>query len=160
MNRFPVRAAIPAAILAAVGGLAASPLSAAMPAPDLAPTGRVIAATDLYRGTQAQARAEARRQMGRYGWSPTGSQWTCLYQLWRHESDWRWNSNDGDGYGTWGIPQAHPGYKMRTAGPDWKVDVTTQIRWGLRYIRSAYGSPCRAWSRWQDRAASGPYGWY
>ena len=111
---------------------------------------------DLHRGTRAQAKAEARYQARRYGWS-TGAQWSCLDSLWRHESDWRWNSNNGDGYNTWGIPQAHPGYKM---GRGWKTNTTVQIKWGLRYIRSQYGDPCNAWSRWQYRAASGSYGWY
>lgn len=114
---------------------------------------------DLYRGTPVQAKREAHYQATRYGWE-TGDQWGCLVALWAHESAWRWNSNNGDGYSTWGIPQAHPGYKMHSAGPDWKTNVTTQIRWGLRYIKTTYRTPCRAWSRWQDRAASGAYGWY
>jgi len=119
---------------------------------------------DLYRGTQAQAKAEALYQIGAYGWRPSvargGAQWKCLVALWSHESGWRWNSNNGDGYGTWGIPQAHPGRKMSSAGRDWRTNTTTQIRWGLRYIRGQYGTPCNAWSRWQGRAASGSYGWY
>ena len=118
-----------------------------------------LANRDLYRGTAGQAKVEAKRLAKPYGWA-SGAQWRCLDALWGHESGWKWNSNNGDGYGTWGIPQAHPGSKMRSAGPDWRTNVTTQIRWGLRYIRSTYGTPCRAWSRWQDRAASGSYGWY
>ena len=119
---------------------------------------------DLYRGTQAQAKAEALHQVRAYGWRPTSPhgtrQWACLIALWKHESDWRWNANNGDGYSTWGIPQAHPGRKMQSAGRDWRTNTTTQIRWGLRYIRGQYGTPCNAWSRWQGRAASGSYGWY
>lgn len=119
---------------------------------------------DLYRGTQAQAKAEALYQIGAYGWRPSvargAAQWKCLIALWKHESDWKWNANNGDGQRTWGIPQAHPGYKMQSAGRDWRTNTTTQIRWGLRYIRAEYGTPCNAWSRWQGRAASGSYGWY
>jgi len=114
---------------------------------------------DLYRGTQAQAKAEARYQARHLGWQ-TGDEWSCLVSLWRHESDWRWNANNADGERTWGIPQAHPGRKMSSAGRDWRTNTTTQIRWGLRYIRSQYGSPCNAWQRWQGRAASESYGWY
>ena len=114
---------------------------------------------DLYRGTQAQAQAEARYQTRQMGWH-TGDEWSCLVALWRHESDWRWNANNGDGERTWGIPQAHPGRKMQSAGRDWRTNTSTQIRWGLRYISKTYGTPCNAWSRWQGRAASGSYGWY
>ncbi len=35
---------------------------------------------------------------------------------------------------------------MASAGADWQTDAATQIRWGLDYIRSSYGSPCGAWS--------------
>jgi len=119
---------------------------------------------DLYRGTQAQAKAEALYQVGPYGWRPSSPhgtrQWSCLIALWKHESDWRWNANNADGERTWGIPQAHPGRKMQSAGRDWRTNTTTQIRWGLRYISKTYGTPCNAWSRWQGRAASGSYGWY
>jgi len=114
---------------------------------------------DLYRGTQAQAKAEARYQARHLGWQ-TGDEWSCLVSLWRHESDWRWNANNADGERTWGIPQAHPGRKMSSAGRDWRTNTTTQIRWGLRYISKTYGTPCNAWHRWQGRAASGRYGWY
>src|SRR5580698_3493300 len=45
-----------------------------------------------------------------------------------------------------GIPQALPGSKMASAGPDWQTNPTTQIKWGLGYIKSVYGTPCGAWS--------------
>jgi hypothetical protein len=35
---------------------------------------------------------------------------------------------------------------MASAGPDWQTDATTQIKWGLGYIKSIYGNPCQAWS--------------
>jgi hypothetical protein len=43
---------------------------------------------------------------------------------------------------------------MSSAGPHWRTSARTQIRWGLRYIRSRYGSPRRAW------AHSCATGWY
>jgi len=128
----------------------------ALQSPRVSLTAVPVPHRDLYRGTRAQAKAEARYQARRYGWS-TGAQWSCLASLWQHESDWRWNANNGDGYRTWGIPQAHPGRKM---GRGWKTNTTVQIKWGLRYIGAVYGDPCRAWDRWQSRAASGKYGWY
>ena len=119
----------------------------------------VLPHRDVYRPTRVAAQQEARYQARRYGWS-SGTQWSCLVVLWNHESGWHWDSNNNDGYSTWGIPQSHPGHKMSSAGPAWRTNATTQIRWGLRYIYKSYRTPCHAWSRWQDRAASGRYGWY
>jgi hypothetical protein len=56
--------------------------------------------------------------------------------------------------GAYGIPQALPGSKMGSAGPDWQTDATTQITWGLGYIKARYGSPCGAWAHSQAT------GWY
>jgi hypothetical protein len=91
-----------------------------------------------------------------YGWG-SGAQWDCLYALWQRESGW-------DAYATYpshdtppsapsssittayGIPQALPAQRMASAGPDWQTSPATQIRWGLAYVRSTYGTPCSAWS--------------
>ena len=54
----------------------------------------------------------------------------------------------------YGIPQALPGSKMSSAGPDWANNPETQIRWGLGYIKGRYGSACAAWSYKQGA------GWY
>ena len=56
--------------------------------------------------------------------------------------------------GAYGIPQALPGSRMASAGPDWQTNAATQIRWGLQYIKSTYGSPCAAWDHEQAT------GWY
>ena len=78
-----------------------------------------------------------------YGW--TGSQFSCLNDLWTHESGWRWNA-DNPQSGAYGVPQALPASKMASAGGDWQTNPATQIRWGLGYIRGRYGTPCAAWS--------------
>ena len=80
------------------------------------------------------------------GW--TGLQFSCLNELWTHESGWRAGALNGSS-GAYGIPQAQPGSKMASAGSDWRTNPATQIRWGLSYIASSYGSPCVAWSFWQ-----------
>jgi hypothetical protein len=85
------------------------------------------------------------------GWS--SSQFACLYPLWEHESGWSVRSQNA-GSGAYGIPQALPGSRMASAGPDWQTNATTQIKWGLQYIKSTYGSPCAAWSHEQAT------GWY
>jgi hypothetical protein len=76
-----------------------------------------------------------------YGFS-TG-QWTCLKDLWDQESNW--NPEAENPSGAYGIPQALPGSKMASAGPDWQTNATTQIKWGLGYIKGTYGTLCAAW---------------
>ncbi len=85
-----------------------------------------------------------------YGFST--SQWGCLDDLWQAESGWVYNAENASG--AYGIPQALPGSKMASAGPNWQTDPTTQIKWGLGYIQSTYGTPCNAWSHEEY------YGWY
>ena len=85
------------------------------------------------------------------GWSER--QWRCLDRLWTHESNWHHLARNR-GSGAYGIPQALPGSKMSSAGPDWRTSAATQIRWGLGYIERRYGSPCAAWGH---AAAAG---WY
>lgn len=93
----------------------------------------------------------AEGMLGSYGWS--SSEFGCLQSLWNQESGWNvYASNPSSG--AYGIPQALPGSKMASAGPDWQSDAATQIRWGLGYIKGSYGSPCAAWSH--EEAT----GWY
>jgi hypothetical protein len=75
------------------------------------------------------------------GW--TGYQWTCLLLLWNAESQWTTTARNGSG--AYGIPQALPGHKMASAGPRWRTDAATQIRWGLGYIKNRWHTPCGAW---------------
>jgi hypothetical protein len=85
----------------------------------------------------------AMSMLGSYGWS--SGQFSCLDSLWNEESGWNvFASNPTSG--AYGIPQALPGSKMASAGPDWQSDAATQIRWGLGYIQSTYGTPCGAWA--------------
>ena len=37
---------------------------------------------------------------------------------------------------------------MASAGADWKDNATTQIKWGLDYIKGRYGSPSKAKQFW------------
>jgi len=43
---------------------------------------------------------------------------------------------------------------MATAGLDWQTSVSTQVKWGLGYIKDRYGTPCGGWSFWEA------HGWY
>jgi hypothetical protein len=97
------------------------------------------------------AKAIAKELLAKRGWGD--NQYDCLVTLWGHESGWRVHAANGSG--AYGIPQALPGSKMASAGPDWQDNATTQIKWGLGYISSRYNTPCGAWAQWQ---ANG--GWY
>ena len=89
--------------------------------------------------------------LGSYGWS--SRQFSCLDSLWNQESGWNVYATNPTS-GAYGIPQALPGDKMASAGPGWQTDAATQIRWGLSYIQSVYGSPCGAWAHEESD------GWY
>ena len=93
----------------------------------------------------------AEAMLASFGW-PSG-QYGCLDPLWAHESGWSVTA-DNDGTGAYGIPQALPGSRMSSAGPDWQANAQTQIKWGLEYIKDTYGSPCGAWDH--EEAT----GWY
>jgi hypothetical protein len=84
----------------------------------------------------------ARKMLRSFGW--TWRQFKYLNLLWEAESSWN-VSAENPSTGAYGIPQAVPGAKMSTAGPNWQTDAATQIRWGLGYISAAYGSPRSAW---------------
>jgi hypothetical protein len=92
----------------------------------------------------------ARALLATYGWSD--DQFGCLDSLWIRES--HWNVHAANPSGAYGIPQALPGSKMASAGPDWQDNPVTQIKWGLGYIQDRYGSPCGAWAHSQG------HGWY
>ena len=77
-------------------------------------------------------------------------QFGCLNNIWTRESNWRYNAANASG--AYGIPQALPGSKMASAGPNWQTNPTTQIKWGLGYIKERYGSPCNAWAFWQGHS--------
>ncbi len=84
------------------------------------------------------------------GWGD--DQYNCLVALWNRESGWNVYAHNGSG--AYGIPQALPGSKMASAGPNWQSDPATQIAWGLGYITGRYGTPCGAWNHSQSS------GWY
>jgi hypothetical protein len=79
------------------------------------------------------------------------SQMAPLVNLWNGESHWRTNAQNPSS-GAYGIPQALPAGKLASAGSDWRTNPATQIRWGLGYIRSTYGTPAQAWALWQARS--------
>jgi hypothetical protein len=121
------------------------------------------AKTTTTNGTERASRSTSRRSLPSSGGSYSGSpkaiaqtmlaqrgwsgQFSCLNSLWNKESGWSVSAANPSG--AYGIPQALPGSKMASAGSDWQTNPATQIRWGLNYISSTYGTPCAAWAHSQ-----------
>jgi hypothetical protein len=153
----PHAAAVPAGPVGATGQAAASPAGPVDPASLVAPASLVSPAGAARGSIVLLAAARTPRQIAQamlpnFGWR-VRRQFRYLNWLWERESSWnRYAYNPYSG--AYGIPQALPGSKMASAGPNWRSNATTQIRWGLRYIRARYGSPRRAWAHSQAT------GWY
>ncbi|MEU3602173.1 transglycosylase SLT domain-containing protein [Streptomyces sp. NPDC006798] len=79
---------------------------------------------------------------------PAG-QFQCFSNIIERESNWNYLAQNPSS-GAYGLVQALPGSKMSSAGADWRTNPATQIKWGLKYMDSRYGSPCGAWAFWQN----------
>ncbi|MFI1163117.1 transglycosylase SLT domain-containing protein [Streptomyces sp. NPDC020801] len=84
---------------------------------------------------------------------PDAAQFNAFSHIVERESGWNVNATNASS-GAYGLVQALPGSKMASAGSDWKNNAQTQIKWGLDYMKSRYGSPVGAWNFWQAN------GWY
>jgi hypothetical protein len=102
--------------------------------------GQVTETEDL---TSQDPRTIARAMLPEFGFG--SDQFSCLDSLYSSESGWNVHA-DNPSSSAYGIPQSLPGSKMASAGSDWEHNAATQIRWGLGYIKSSYGTPCGAWS--------------
>lgn len=101
--------------------------------------------------TAAAQRASRNRDLGQAmaaaaGW--TGREWTCLNTLWQRESNWDHKAENAN-TGAYGIPQNITGGYTQ-----YRRYAREQIEWGIRYIDSRYGTPCKA------LAHSNRKGWY
>ncbi|MEU0215866.1 transglycosylase SLT domain-containing protein [Streptomyces sp. NPDC006265] len=79
----------------------------------------------------------------------SAAQFACADAVFTAESRWNpYATNPASG--AYGIAQALPPSKYASAGADWRTNGVTQVRWGLSYMDSRYGSPCGAWDFWQS----------
>jgi hypothetical protein len=136
-----------------------APVAASAPTVRKAPvvtrvTTTAVATVAPYRfGTVNYAKWWAKRLLAiRYHVTST-TQFACLVTVWNRESHWNYKAHNTSS-GAYGIPQALPGSKMRTAGTDWRSNPVTQIKWGLGYIKNRYGSACGALRHMNS------HGWY
>ncbi|GGO51955.1 hypothetical protein GCM10012287_35170 [Streptomyces daqingensis] len=91
--------------------------------------------------TTAEVQSMAKKIVG-------AGQFQCFSQIVERESGWNYQASNPSS-GAYGLMQALPGSKMASAGADWRTNPATQIKWGLNYMDSRYGSPCGAWDFWQ-----------
>ena len=115
-----------------------------------ATTGMVLTAAPAHAATAdsaASAQAIAHKMI------PSAAQYNAFSKIVEHESGWNVTATNSSS-GAYGLVQALPGSKMASAGSDWKTNAKTQIKWGLDYMNSRYGSPTGAWAFWQAN------GWY
>lgn len=115
-----------------------------------ATTGMVLTAAPAHAATAdsaAGAQAIAHKMI------PNAAQYNAFSNIVEHESGWNVSATNSSS-GAYGLVQALPGSKMASAGSDWKTNAKTQIKWGLDYMNSRYGSPTAAWAFWQAN------GWY
>ncbi|MEV6211084.1 transglycosylase SLT domain-containing protein [Kitasatospora sp. NPDC051914] len=77
------------------------------------------------------------------------TQFSCFSEIVKRESGWNYTATNASS-GAYGLVQALPGSKMASVADDWRTNPATQIKWGLNYMNSRYGSPCGAWSFWQS----------
>jgi hypothetical protein len=98
------------------------------------------------RDTVWNARIYAKSRLGAKGYD-------CVNAIWTKES--KWNPRAQNQYsGAYGIPQALPGSKMAAFGSNWRYSPLIQVKWGIWYVTSRYGSACAAYAFWQNN------GWY
>ncbi|MCW2759489.1 MAG: secreted protein [Nocardioidaceae bacterium] len=110
-----------------------------------------VARTSVEKINASDPRELAKALMPEFGLRT--SEFGCLDRIWTQESGWNVHA-DNPHSSAYGIPQALPGSKMSSAGPDWANSAETQIRWGLGYIRDRYGSACSA------AGFKSGHGWY
>ena len=96
--------------------------------------------------------AYAKKEMAALGMSVSYN-WPSLQKLWEGESNWNPEA-DNPNSDAYGIPQALPGSKMASEGKDWRHNASTQIRWGLKYIKNRpdYRNPATAYKKWLSRS--------
>ena len=100
-------------------------------------------------GTVAKNKAIGRAMAAAYGWA-TGPEWDALDALWTQESGWN-NRAKNPTSTAYGIPQAlHPADMGPLANPPIS-SAGAQIRWGLRYIKTRWGTPSNAWGGYHQR---------
>jgi hypothetical protein len=80
------------------------------------------------------------REQARLIYNADELQWKCLDKLWYIESKWDYQAQGEPTTNgrALGIPQALPAIKMASEGLDYEMNPMTQVKWGLKYIKTRY----------------------
>jgi hypothetical protein len=119
-----------------------TPTSTPSPTPTQTPTPKATP-RPTPRDTVWNARAYVKGRIG-------VRQYDCINVVWYHES--KWNPRAGTPSGAYGIPQAFPGSRMAAFGSNWRYSPLTQVKWGIWYVNTRYGSACAAYNFWKAHA--------
>jgi hypothetical protein len=93
-------------------------------------------------------------------WLNPQREFACLHSLWQKESNWRSTALNKTS-GAYGIAQFLPATWGNYKYPYKPKDPQIQIDAGLRYIYKRYGTPCKAWEFWKQKAGPDLHGgWY
>lgn len=156
-NGAPTGTSRPADAIAIAGNLALDQLATPSPSPTPTPTAQPTATPSPSPSPSPTHRATPRPKpratplpdtvagARQYVKNAVGlRQYNCIDYVWTRES--KWNPRAGTPSGAYGIPQAFPGSKMAAFGSNWLTSPLTQVKWGLWYVKSRYGSACGAYS--------------
>ncbi|MEU6577381.1 transglycosylase SLT domain-containing protein [Streptomyces sp. NPDC046805] len=113
-----------------------------------ATTGMILTSAPAQADTGSGSGSTASAQEIAHKMIPDAAQYNAFSQIVSRESGWDIHATNSSS-GAYGLVQALPGSKMASAGKDWKTNPATQIKWGLDYMNSRYGSPAAAWNFWQ-----------
>jgi hypothetical protein len=122
----------------------AIPTSIPTAAPTVKPTPKPT--PKPYRDTVTNARLYVRSRIGT-------TQYNCIDYIFARESKWNPRAVNPR-TGAYGIPQAYPASKLAAFGSNWRYSPLTQVKWGIWYVNSRYGSACQA------KAFMASHGWY
>ncbi len=120
--------------------------SVAVPISEMAKVAAMARQVELARSSTGAKYVARTIMAAEYSWGD--KQYSCLNRLWTKESHWNYKAHNSRS-GAHGIAQALPASKMEVISTDWRTNPVTQIRWGLRYVDLRYGTPCKAWAKFQ-----------
>ena len=119
------------------------------------PAPRAVPALDPLPARPSPNQAIGREIAAQHGWE--GKEWRCALTLFAHESRWdnfaQNPTSTAFGIGQF-LNQTWKGYGPKT------TDARLQVTYAMAYVADRYGTPCRAWAKWNERKRRTGNAWY